>query len=67
MLVKYETIISDTTCHDNSTIAIQRVESVSKRVTAIHTELSSKEESLLALGPNFAVTPIINEGFMDDV
>ena len=58
---------SDTTCHDNSTIAIQREESVSERVTAIHTELSSEEESLLALGPNFAVTPIINEGFMDDV
>ena len=60
---KYSPATSDSTCFDN----IQPEDSVSDRVTTIQTELSHEEKSLLALGPNFAITPVINEGFMDNV
>ena len=60
---KYSPATSDSTCFDN----IQPEDSVSDRVTTIQTGLSHEEKSLLALGPNFAITPVINEGFMDNV
>ena len=43
------------------------VESDSDRVTAIQVSLSDDELSVLSLGPNFALTPVINDALLDSV
>ena len=55
--------LSDSPAVDTSCIA----EPVEDRVTAIQVNLSPEEQSLLALGPKFALTPRIDETLMDTV
>ena len=53
-------------CH-NAENSAPVVESDSDRVTAIQVSLSDDELSVLSLGPNFALTPVINDTLLDSV
>ena len=53
-------------CH-NAEHSVSVVESDSDRVTAIQVSLSDDELSILSLGPNFALTPVINDTLLDSV